>query len=256
MRNINEKMPITVWTELAYRIQRLKFVENSDEEFSRNILELQKQLSDLNICLEPGKRKPERVEDVGLATLLQDIYFMDSINRCKKAAFYEKIYELSDLGVKNIEFRPVAFYDGISCAYRVIPNADKTEIAIWKTYTDGEFTLQRHRNSAGEWFSLCDLKDAGYLLYLKTILYDNKQAIVRNDAYIRTFDAVFPSVSDVKNDVHPKIDLSSQIITTEIDKIVAVSGHSNFDSDNVSCAKRLTRTPRGEFYYREFGRRH
>lgn len=255
MRNIRGKMPITMWMELAYRIQRLKFTENSDEEFNRNIEKLQKQLSDLNICLEAKEREPKSIEDVGLATLLHDIYSLDVSSRCKKAAFYEKIYELYDLGIKNIEFRPVAFYDGISCAYKVVPNAENNETTIWKTYTDGKFNLQRHHGSSGEWFSLCDLKDADYLLHLKTLLCDNKQIFVRADAYVRTFDTVFPCVSEVRNDVHPSLILQSRCVTTEMNKFLASSGHEGFDSENVSCAKRLTRTPMGEFYYREFGKR-
>ena len=252
MRKIYDKLPIELWKDLAYRIQRLKFVEASDDEFNRNLVNLQELLSDLRICTEGKKREPKDYKDVGLATLLHSIYSIDVMNRCKKAMFYEKIYELADLGVKNIQYRPVNFYDSVNKAFRTIPDYHNNETTILKTYTDGIFDLVQHANSSGYWKNINNLRDASYLMQLKTILYNEKQVLVYCDAYLKDFDAILPNSNTILTDVYPEVYVPSQTITTDGTIKNVTLGYERFDSDSVSCAKRLTRTEKGEFYYREF----
>ena len=67
-------------------------------------------------------------------------------------------------------------------------------------------------------------------MQLKTILYNNKQIIVVNDAYIKDFGGILPSGENVLTDIHPSVLVERQTITTD--------GNLTWDmSESVQCKR-------------------
>lgn len=261
-----EQIPIDTWKEIAYNVQRLNISDCSDEEFEKNLKQLEKLLRNSNICLENSSREPKEEQEIGLASLLQSIYDIGVESHCKKATFYEKIYELSDLGIQSMEFRPVEFPEGIydiKSVYtkRKIGNGiyiDKEPIQVSKFYTDGQFDLinsHYNRNVTNyevKLFDIQNIADANYLLIITLDQdYQNNIVMRQKEASLKNFNGKFPDREEVMAMRHPKILVPTQVQEwgEQLEQLKEI--FKEFDEEDLSCRKMLTRTKNYQYYYRQ-----
>lgn len=139
MRKISESMEIVAWKAIAHRVQQLDFVDGSEQEFQENLIKLNKMLQEIEIESVIGERNPKSMEEIGICSLLQSIQDINVPNNYKKATFYEKIYQLVDLGVQEIKFCSKNSYGGLP---DLVKMNLKEDIILQKCYTDGTFQLR------------------------------------------------------------------------------------------------------------------
>ena len=237
MEKIYDSLHIDIWKELAYRIQRLS---GSNEEQLNKLIKL---LKEVKIYIDEGIAIPDKKEDVGLATLLHEIFMNKDSKRCV-SDFYEKIYQLSDLDIKYISYKPLGFpqrREGIV----------KTSNMLSRGYTDGKFNLCKSTQSTGNMpvYSMQNIHDAKFILdYISRGNNSTELAI----ATIKSFDCEFPSKEEVMLLDFPKLVSSEQIIPWDDTQPEYRQTYEKFDETQGSYKKRLTRTPSGIYYYKEY----
>jgi len=252
MKKITEELSIDTWKYIAYAVQRLNITGNSETEYLENLKKLKKLLSDIDIDLSAGN--PE--SKVGISTLLQSIYKMDVHSRYKKARFYEKIYQLSDLGVETIQFQPIDFVDSIFCLYKTVDRQGCH--IIKKAYTDGKFSLCQKQGTSGKYFNIHNIEDANYLLCFSVANneYIKKQSsesnIVESTAILKNFNGSYPSIEEVKSMSFPKLIVPEQTQEWGNASLELEENFNKFDETKASYQKRLTRTEHNQFYYKEY----
>jgi len=253
MTKLYQQIPIETWKRIAYKVQRLKLSDCSDEEFKTNLNILRKLLSDLDISLKEGKRIPEHESEIGIASLLHSILFSENVfHRYVKANFYEYIQRLSDLRIKSMEFRPVDFYFRVDELY--LMRTHESQINS-KCYTDGTFKLEYFQDSTGCLnYIMNDLKDESYLFDVEFKKYPDRNTlgIVKADACVKNFNGTrFPSKDELLRIGFPKVETSGKVInwgeSPEYKQVF-----ETFSYDDLSCSKRLTKTPNKVYYYKEY----
>jgi len=253
MTKLYNQIPIETWKRIAYKVQRLKISDCSDEEFEANLKLLQKLLSELDISFEEGKRVPEHESEIGAASLLHSILFLNNIpRRYIKAHFYEYIQRLSDLGIESMEFRPVDFYFRVDDMYLI---KSGSETINSKCYTDGTFKLEYFQDRTGCLnYVMNDLKDESYLLDVEFKKYHDRNTlgIIKAEACVKKFNGTrFPSKDEFLRIGFPDIESLEKTVrwgeSTDYKQVF-----ENFNDDKLSCAKRLTKTPNGVYYYKEY----
>ena len=254
MKKLYEQIPIETWKKIAYRVQRLKISDYSDKEFEENLNTLKELLSDLDISLAGKVRKPKRQCDIGLASLLHEIYFSKCGHYFPKANFYKYIYRLSDLGIQSIEFKPVKFPSAVGFMRKAHSDLDETT-KIEKCYTDGAFKLDNYAFNGEDNYDLTNLEDASYLFNVHLYQPDSKSGKIytlNSSASIKNFNGKrFPEKSEIKKMEYPELRVTEQTIRWgESPKYRQV--FDCFDETELSCAKRLTKTPDGFAYYKEY----
>ena len=94
---LREFNSIETWKQIAYYVQRLNLKYYDINSFDKNVTKLQKLLKDTPVSLEIGARVPTHEGEIGLATLLHEIYTSGVGKHYRKANLYEKIYQLNSL---------------------------------------------------------------------------------------------------------------------------------------------------------------
>jgi len=257
MKKLYSEISIEIWKRIAYKIQRLKISEFSDDEFKNNVKQLQKLLiddNDIMISLAAKKRVPQNSDEIGLASLLHSIYKASFSKHLAKSDFYEYIYALDDIGVKKMSFNPTGIINAISLKKSY---SDSDEVYyVKKAYTDGKFKLNEFSINGDEYYDLTNLKDASYLIdvQIHRSIDKGKIDVVNSTANVMAFDFVhlpLPSKLELFNMDFPELSIEqtklkwgeSPMYKQEFEEI---------DMDNLSCSKRLTKTPKGVYYYKEF----
>lgn len=262
MYEITDEMPIEIWKEIAYKVQRLKISDCSDQEFRKNLESLRKLLLDLGIDSYDLSRKPEKEEEVGLAAFLQSIYDNANVGpHYIKAGFYEQIWQLYDLGIETIEFCPVDFYDSIE-DLKLIKYSNSRE-RLDKAFTDGSFSISSSdsiitRTRTEDIYNIYDLEEANYILnvvldkkYLdKKHLTDEVIKIKEANASLRNFNGIYPSKKEVMKFSFPEMKVPDQFISFGEQLVDLKQTFNTFDRSELSCIKRLTRTKDGQRYYK------
>lgn len=221
MPKINDKLSIEIWKEIANYVQMLDFTKGGDDEFRENLRTLKTLLENINIDLTEGSRHPKKIEEVGLATFLQSIHFMGVTKHMyNKLYFYEQIDTLANLGVKEIEFRPIDFYDSIIGLKQIYyKRDDKTDYE--KAYTDGTFELQTttriRKNDVGFIYNIVNLRDANFiikvLLHKKHHPKETEPIQVKHiSASLKNFKSSYPSQSHIMLDCFPNLIIPKQTI--------------------------------------------
>lgn len=219
MQSLSEKLPIEVWQQISECIKSLDFNDNNKEEFYDNLQELKIKLATLNLI--EGSRTPTTNEEVGISTLLQSIYNTGFDNSSyKKMSFCRNIYTLANLGVKEIEFRPIDFYDSILGLKQIYYKKDDKTV-YEKAYTDGTFELQAmtriRKNDGGYIYNIVNLRDANFII--KVLLhkkYHPKETepiqVKHISASLKNFRGRYPSRNNIMLDCFPNLIIPKQSI--------------------------------------------
>lgn len=256
MKKIYESIEIETWQEIAQRVQRLDIstCENYDSEFTKNLKKLKQLLSDLDICLDDLSREPKKEEEIGLASLLQAIYNSKEDIYYKKAHFYEQIYQLSELGVKNLVFCPTAFSERDHSA-RKLYNMCNNTIMIEKCYTDGKFKITPEKVSGkdlyGCYYKFSDLEEENYMLWVKLLenTRNRNSQIMSLEAILKNFNGLLPTKEEITKLEFPKVLILEQENTWELSSPTIREIYSHFDTSTLSCQKQLRRAKNHQFYY-------
>lgn len=202
MRTLSEELPIETWKRIATKIQRLKLEGYTDENFLKNLMLLRGFLEKEMINVGTLERKPKYTPQIGAASLLQSIYDIKVGIHQKKAAFYENIFALDELGIKNISFHP------IPTSYEEFPFIEHQGSInrMHKILTDGNFTLTSSKYTNRLEYHMSDIKDASYLLEL-SLIKENKTVILHSSkAIIKNFNAgdALPTKEEITSLSFPK----------------------------------------------------
>lgn len=250
MKKIYESMKIETWKTIAYRVQKLNFLDGTEQEFQENLAKLSIILQELGIEENIGKRNPQSTSEIGTSSLLQSIQDIHVPNNYKKSTFYEKIYQLADLGVQDIEFRPVNSYRGLP---DLVKKSSKENIILEKCYTDGTFQLLYAPITDMYAYSLYELCNANYVL-LTTLFqsltteerYSTKQK--ESKVILKTFDGIFPSREEIMKFEFPELVVPKQsLIWGELPRVK--EKFETFDKEKASYQKRFKKDNNGQYYY-------
>lgn len=248
---LSEYNSIETWKQIAYYVQRLNLKNNDTNSFHENLIKLQKLLQNTPISLEIGARVPTNKEEIGLATLLHEIYATGVGKHYRKANFYEKIYQLSDLRIDKIAFSPLD-----STLERNFTDLNLVEPMfneyVEKIYTDGTFDLNVMNNNNANSYDINILKEYNYLLkYFLRLPRTLEEAGIIGLAVLQNFQGNYPSVEEVFSTRQPRVQVPLQTIE-DGSSIKANLAFDTFDTLEASYQKRLTRTKNYEYYYKEF----
>ena len=261
MTKLYQQIPIETWKRIAYKVQRLKISDCSDEEFQANLKLLQKLLLDddkINISLQEGKREPKTFEEIGLASLLHSIYGGRRwVYRNIKSDFYEYIYALNDLGLNAMKYRPIGF-DRLADDILKISIGDPKRHNRKKLYTNGTFELKYFHGYFGKVVKLDKLKNATFLIHLTLDSIKNNRAcshVISKDFKLSDnkfpCDSIFPTKEELDSVEFPKLMTEKQIVqfgeNPEYSQV-----YDRLNLEKLSCSKRLTKTPNGVYYYKEY----
>lgn len=164
-------------------------------------------LFDLYISLEVGERYPKKIEEIGLSSLLYVVYSSSVKSDYRKANFYEKIYQLDELGISNIEFRPNNFVDRIDwIAFLRDVNNGKV-IGINKCFIDWEFDVIYPDNPLSDGYEMTNFRDVNYLINvlvrsnidLKKSVIDSKETYV----VLKKFNGSFTNKESIEETRYP-----------------------------------------------------
>lgn len=219
MQSLSEKLPIEVWQQISECIKDLDFNDNNKEEYYENLQALKIRLASLNLI--EGSRTPKTNEEVGIATILQSIYNTGFDNgHFKKMTFCRNIYTLTSLGVEEIEFRPIDFYDSIIGLKQIYYKTDDKTV-YEKAYTDGIFelrtTLRERKNDLGYIYDIVNLRDANFILKVLLHKKNNPKEIEpikmkHISISLKNFKGRYPSRNTIMLDCFPNLIIPKQTV--------------------------------------------
>lgn len=252
LRKLSDRIDIDTWKVIADRLQGLNIYDFSDEEFNNNLINMKWMLSDLDISLDFLSRYPKNINEVGLASLLQAIYSGNVYNDYKKANFYEKIYQLDELGIPWIEFRPVEFpslVEGIS----LIKDFDEKDIiGVNKCFTDGDFDIGYPDSPLNRRYDIVNLKNANYLIkILLSVDTDYKNQFISLEdacAILKNFNGDYPSKESITEVEYPGLGLYRNGNLNYKRRMILKQIYYKFDTSKALYTKRLVRTPNNYHY--------
>lgn len=251
MKRLNERISIDTWKTIADRVQRLNIYDFSDREFNENLIMLRSMLSDLEISLEFLSKYPKNNNEIGLASLLHSIYSGNVFDDYKKANFYEKIYQLDELGIPSIEFKPVnfpIFSGGIS----LLKDDRGTTVGARKCFTDGEFNVWYADEPLNRWYDIVNLKDANYLLNALVELDTSSGKVIVNpdDSYavLKNFNGVFPNKETLEWLNYPGLCVYPKYLDNGMRQLILKQIFLPFDNEKGSYHKKLVRM-RNNYHY-------
>lgn len=250
MRKIYESMKIETWKIIASKVQQLNFMDGNEEEFQKNLARLNVILQELGIEENIGKRNPQLTDEIGTSSLLQSIQDIHVPNNYKKSTFYEKIYQLADLGVQDIEFRPVDSYSGLP---NLIRNTFKKVNMLQKYYTDGTFQLQEELIENIYIYNLYELCNANYVLLttlIQSLTTEEHYSIKQEESKVilRTFNGIYPSKEEIMKFEFPELVVPKQsLIWGESPRVK--EKFETFDAKDASYQKRLRSDENNQYYY-------
>lgn len=218
MRKLCDELPISIWENIANFINKLNIKDYTEQEFLHNLKLLKKFLSINKIFSIEGKRQASSLDEVGIATLLQEIYNCKSTKLQKKenitdprTLFHEKINTLKNIGVKEIQF---GFTGNISklCDMRisdVYTFYKDREVEMIKYYTNGTFKVEPDHlyNS----YCITDLKNADY--YLEAFIYWHKWKIyiAKLCVHLKNFNGEYPNKEEILSIKLPTLNQNNKI---------------------------------------------
>lgn len=252
MKKLIDTLSIEDWKKIVYCIQRLELSSfPSSEGFNQNLAILKKLLSQLDISLYEGEKEPKTKDEVGLASLLTSIYKTDVRMLYKVAYVYEQIYTLYDIGVDNIIYNPFNEDQKVSNYVRNCERDNKQKIR--KIITDGTFSFKLHSELV-EPFSYILNNDENFIIIEEGNLKNYSSDLILADvtAVLRTFNGQYPSKSEINHFDFPKISIPQQEYLIGSVICGCTQNYDKFDTQDLSCINRCTRTSSGKVYYKEY----
>lgn len=212
MQKITDFLSINDWKKIAEQIQKLELPAGyyfDGYRIKRQLEKLKRALIKLNIDLNDGYTNADHQthNDVGLLNLLENICSMTVPINYEQAAFYEKIYKLAAIGIRNISFNPESFSQK---HYQIVQERTPDEgIHIIKLYTDGYFNLTTlYKDKYVQEYEISDIENANFILKYDLTYSHGKIKINSSHAIIRSFDSNnFPSVREIKRETCPDFKL-------------------------------------------------
>lgn len=199
-KELYEYISINSWLELARCVLELNINDKSQEEFDNNIKILKDNLTNISISSKIGKRYSPIMNEIGLSSLLQSIYDIESKNDAR-IHFYKQIQELSNLGIKQARYLG-SFYSSDDC-YSL--DLFKNSYYLSKVYTDGYFKVRYDQDTNK--YTLYEIRKANYTIdyILKNgKMYDNK-------VNFYTFNGVYPNKAELDNKDLPQLERNNKI---------------------------------------------
>lgn len=247
-----ERIPIDTWKRIADVVQRLRMYEDTFEEFDSNLVELKEMLFDLDISLDAGLRYPKKTEEIGLSSLLHAIYSSNVKRDYRKANFYEKIYQLDELGIPNIEFRPNNFVDRIDGIAFLRDVNDGKVIGINKCFIDGEFDVIYPDNPLSDVYGMTNFRDVNYLInVLVRCDTDLKKSVIDfRETYVvlKNFNGNFPNKKSIEEIRYPGLGIYDKVLDDGKRHLVLKQLFYTLDAKSCQYSKRLLREP-NNFHY-------
>jgi len=260
MKKLYEQIPIETWKKIAYKVQRLKINDLSDKEFKNNLKLLQQLLSEnIDVSLDLNKREPKKIDEIGLASLLYSIYKEYYNNKmCSKYAkahFYEYIHSLDYLGISSMAFLPTGINDTLKNTLTAKTFEMQNYISKNKIYTDGTFKLKNYKY-INECYDLINLENASFIINVNLksefgiTSINNAYSIVKDFKFYNNF---LPSKEEIINMNFP--DLKVKATTLKWGESPEYSQvYDRLDRDKLNFTKRLTKTSKGIYYYKEYNK--
>lgn len=252
LKKLSERIDIDTWKVIADRAQMLNIYDFSDEEFYDNLNMMRRMLSDLDISLDFLSRYPDNISEVGLASLLQAIYSGNVYNDYKKANFYEKIYQLDELGIPWIQFRPVEFPSKVEGISLIKDSDEKDIIGVNKCFTDGDFDIGYPDSPLNRRYDIENLNDANYLInILLSVDTDYKNQFVYLDdacAVLKNFNGEYPSKESITEVRYPGLCMYRNENKNIKRHYILKQIFYKFDPREARYTKRLVRTPNNYHY--------
>lgn len=249
------KVPIEYWKEIAYEVQKLNIEENTVSNFTDNLNKLQKILLDsknLNLSTLALDIKPESIKRTGLATLLEAIYNIKRPMNYKKAALYEQIQILNELGVEYISFNPLIFEKlNIKNAISIKRTKDKSCLVAKRCYTDGIFEIKNNLKTSSKInydYDMINIVNTDYII-LSTVNYSGKITPMQTEAIIKGFNGKYPKKEELLTNLTPTIHIIPKNIRI-FEPITLQEQFCYFKSSELECSKNLTKNKNGEYYYK------
>lgn len=244
---LSQDLPIETWKNIADKMQQLNFENYSDEVFFKNLISLRGFLKEENVDVGALERSPECIPQIGAASLLQSIYDIKVGIHHKKAAFYENIYALDELGIKTLSFHP------IQASYKEFPFLEDTDSIgrIHKILTDGTFILSSSKYGNKLTYDMSNIENANYLLEI-SLIKENKNVVLHSSkAIIKNFNVMnaLPTKEEIEAFSFPKkeIVLQGSLDWDEIPRVKQT--FQTFDKNNSEFAKYLVKDK--EHYYKK-----
>jgi len=252
VKRLNDKINIDIWKKIADRVQMLNIYDFSDREFMDNLHMLRDMVSDLDISLDYLSRYPDSYDDVGLASLLQSIYDGDVYNDYKKANFYEKIYQLDDLGVSWIRFCPVSFPSKIENISLFKDDVSGKILGINKCFTDGDFRVDYVDSPLDRRYDLINLRDANYIFNVLLSVdngYKNEFANMDDvSVVLKNFNGKYPSKDSILEVRYPGLCTYYKDIPGDSRRLILKQIYQLYDTRDVNYPKKLMRVPNNYHY--------
>lgn len=249
MKEIGGFLEITTWKAIAYRIQQLNFMEGTEQEFQENLIKLNKMLKEIEIESFIGERNPKLRKEIGISSLLQSVQDINVPGNYKKATFYEKIYQLADLGVQEIKFCCEDSYQKMQDLVRA---TFEEEVILQKCYTDGTFQLRETEMENKYIYNLYNLCNANYVLITtlsQSLTAEERYSITCEDLQIKvsSFNGIFPSKKEIMKFEFPELVVAKQsLIWGETPRVK--EKFETYDSEK-GYQKCIKKDNNNEYYY-------
>ncbi len=249
MKKISESMEIATWKAIAYRVQQLNFMEGTEQEFQENLVKLNNMLKEIEVDSFIGERNPNSIDEIGISTLLQSINDINVPNHYKRATFYEKIYQLIDLGIENIKFNQTTDIK--------LPDLVKKDfkdcIILQKGYTDGTFQLQEAFVGNKYIYNFYNLCNANYVLITtlnQSLTAEERYSITHETSQIilSSFNGIFPSKQEIMKFEFPELSVAKQSLIWGKSPRVKEK-FETFDIQASSYQKSLRKDSNNQYYY-------
>lgn len=244
MKRLSEKIDIDTWKRIADRVQKLNFYYFSQEEFNNNLIMLRNLLLDLDINLDFLSRYPNNINEIGLASLLEEIYMSSVLSDYKKANFYEKIYQLDMLGISYIQFLPVGFIDCIKGISLVKDDVSGKGIWIKKCFTDGSFDIGYPDIGINDIYDLINLKDANYVINVVSELDESGNRVLDKEesyAVLKNFNGCFPDKESILEIRYPGLCAYFKYIDNDKRQLILKQVFYTINTKNMKYEKKLVR---------------
>lgn len=245
LKRLCERIDIDCWKKIADRVQHLNIYDFSDSEFYENLYLLKDYLVDLDISLDFLSRYPSNRDEIGLASLLQGIYDGNVYGDYKKANFFEKIYQLDDLGIKNIMYMPVDFPEMVEGISLIKDDNDKEIIGINKCFTDGIIGIKYPDSPLDRFYNVQILDDVNYLINVLLKVdndYKNKFVnIVDSCAILKNFNAEYPNKESFLEIRYPGICMYPYTGNDDRRHYFLKQVYCKYNDDMGKCSKKLIR---------------
>ncbi len=244
---LSQDLSIETWKKIATKVQQLNLEGYNNDIFLKNLMLLRKILTEENVDTGSLERTPKYTPQIGASSLLQSIYDIKVGIHHKKAAFYENIYTLDELGIQTISFHP------IESSYKELPFIEETVSMsrMEKILTDGSFLLSSCEHANKTVYDMDEIENANYLLELTLVKENNNTILHSSKAIIKNFNAIdtLPSKEEIERFSFPKKEILVQdpLDWDEIPK--AKQSFQTFDKNTSEFTKYLVKDK--EHYYKE-----